>query len=254
MEIAPGIRRLGNGLVNVYLLEESGSVTIVDAGLAGYYGHELPAELAAMGRTMADVKAVVLTHAHSDHIGFAERIRRERHIPIRVHEDDAALARGEVKATRDPAGMKLSSIRPALLGFLLYGLPRGGLSTPPILEVATFGDGATLDVPGSPRVVLVPGHTAGMAALVVPGKDAIFVGDALATRDVITGATGPRLAPFAADLARAYDSLSRLDGIEARLVLPGHGQPWTTGLAEAISRVRALGRPASGRPASAKAA
>ncbi len=249
MEIAPGIRRLGNGLVNVYLLEEAGSVTIVDAGLSGYYTHELPAELAAMGRTLADVKAVVLTHAHSDHIGFAERIRRERQVPIRVHEADAALARGEVKATRDPAGMKASSIRPALLGFLLYGLPRGGMRVPPILEVATYGDGATLDVPGSPRVVLVPGHTAGMAALVVASKDAVFVGDAFATRDVITGATGPRLAPFGADLGQAFDSLSRLDGIEADLALPGHGQPWTGGLAEALARVRSLGRPGRAKAA-----
>ena len=38
MEIAPGIRRLGTGLVNVYLIEEPGGITIVDAGLPGYWG------------------------------------------------------------------------------------------------------------------------------------------------------------------------------------------------------------------------
>ena len=78
MELAPSIRRLGNGMINVYLLEEAGGVTIVDTGAPGYYSRDLPAELAAMGRTLADVRAVVLTHAHSDHLGFAERIRRER--------------------------------------------------------------------------------------------------------------------------------------------------------------------------------
>jgi glyoxylase-like metal-dependent hydrolase (beta-lactamase superfamily II) len=247
MEIATGIRRLGNGLVNVYLLDESGSVTIVDAGLSGYYARELPAELEAMGRTLDDVKAVVLTHAHSDHIGFAERIRAERNIPIRVHEADAALARGEVKPDRDPAGMRLRSVRPALLGFLWYGL-RHGMSAPPILEVATFGDGATLDVPGTPRVVLTPGHTAGSAALVVDSRDTIFVGDAFATRDVLTGGVGPRLAPFGGDLAQAFDSLARLDGIEARHVLPGHGQPWSAGLADALARLRDRGRPRSSKP------
>lgn len=249
MEIAPGIRRVGNGLVNVYLLEEAGGVTIVDAGLAGYYERELPTELAAMGRGPADVKAVVLTHAHSDHIGFAERIRRERKIPIRVHEADAALARGEVKPARDPDGMKIGSIRPAVLGFVWWGLRHGGTSAPPIHEVATFGDGATLDVPGAPRVVLVPGHTAGMAALVVASKDAVFVGDAFATRNVLSGATGPRLAPFGADLGQAFDSLARLDGIEAKLVLPGHGEPWTSGLADVLARVRALGRPGTAKAA-----
>jgi len=242
MEIAPGIRRVGSGLVNVYLLEEGGAVTIVDAGLPGYYDRELPAELAAMGRSLQDVRALVLTHAHSDHIGFAERLRRERRLPVHVHADDAALARGEVKPGRDPAGMRLLSMRPALLGFLWYGL-RHGMSAPPILEVATFGDGATLDVPGTPRVVLTPGHTAGSAALVVGSRDAVFVGDAFATRDVLSGGIGPRLAPFGADLSQAFDSLRRLDGIDARYALPGHGQPWTAGLEDALARVRARGRP-----------
>ena len=95
MEIASRIRRIGTGIVNSYLIEADGAVTIVDAGAPSYYG-DLPAELAAMGRTLEDVRAVVLTHGHSDHIGFAERIRRERGTPILVHELDAALARGEV--------------------------------------------------------------------------------------------------------------------------------------------------------------
>src|SRR6187455_2363387 len=97
MELAPGIRRVGsNSLVNSYLLEEGGEVTIIDAGVPGLWGG-LPAELAAMGRTLDDVRAIVLTHGHSDHIGYAERARRERGWPVSVHELDAALARGEVK-------------------------------------------------------------------------------------------------------------------------------------------------------------
>ena len=100
MEIAAGIRRLGEGLVNVYLLEEAGEITIVDAGAPGYW-KDLLAELATMGRSLDDVRALVLTHAHSDHVGFAERIRRERGVPVQVHPDDATLARGEVKPVRD---------------------------------------------------------------------------------------------------------------------------------------------------------
>src|SRR5256885_3119181 len=44
-----------------------------------------------------------------------------------------------------------------LLGFLRFSLLHGGLRTPKLQQVATFGDGATLDVPGSPRVILTPG-------------------------------------------------------------------------------------------------
>lgn len=236
MQITPTIHRLGdNSIVNSYLLEESGEVTIVDAGVPGLYD-AIPTELEAMGRGIDDVRAIVLTHGHSDHIGFAERFRRERERPVWVHEADAALARGEVP---NPAkGMGPMKLGP-LLGFLWYGLLHGALRTPSVHEVATFGDGATLDVPGSPRVILVPGHTPGSAALHVASEDAVFVGDAIATYAVTTGRRGPQIAPFTADAQTARASLSRLQQTGARLVLPGHGDAWTDGIEEAVRLVRA---------------
>ena len=235
MEITTRIRRLGDGTANSYLVESSGEVTIVDAGAPGHW-RDLPIELAAMGRTLADVRTVVLTHGHSDHIGFAERIRRERGVPIRIHELDAALARGEVP---NPAkGLGPFRIVP-LLRFLIWGVIHGALRTPRIAEVSTFGDGATLDVPGTPRVILLPGHTPGSAALHFAGHDALFIGDAIATYAVTTGAVGPQIAPFTADRSAALASLGQLDGLEAGHLLPGHGQAWTAGVAEAIRRVRA---------------
>jgi glyoxylase-like metal-dependent hydrolase (beta-lactamase superfamily II) len=235
MKIADGVHRIGNGLINCYLLGEGTDVTIIDAGVPGYWS-DLPAELAAMGRTLDDVRAIVLTHGHSDHIGFAERARRERGVPVRVHELDAALARGEVPNPAKGAG----PIRPLpLLRFLLLAIAKGALRTKRLGAVATFGDGATLDVPGSPRVILLPGHTPGSAALHVPERGCLFTGDAIATVAVTTGAAGPMVAPFTADPAQAVASLARLDGLEAAWVLPGHGEPWTGGVAEAVRIVRA---------------
>jgi len=235
MKIAPGIHRIGDrSMVNSYLLEEAGEVTIVDAGLSGYY-RDIPRELAAMGRTLADVRALVLTHGHSDHIGFAERLRRQQRVPVSVHEADAALARGEVP---NPAkGLGPTRLGP-LLGFLWFSMLHGGLRTPKLQQVATFGDGATLDVPGSPRVILTPGHTPGSAVLHVPSRNALFVGDALATYAVTTGARGPQVAPFTADAAQAVASLDRLEAVSAELVLPGHGDPWTGGVQAAVDQVR----------------
>jgi glyoxylase-like metal-dependent hydrolase (beta-lactamase superfamily II) len=235
MKIAPGIHRIGDqSLVNSYLLEDAGEVTIIDAGLPGYH-RDIPRELAAMGRAVADVRALLLTHGHTDHIGFAERLRREQRVPVSVHEADAALARGEVP---NPAkGFGPTKLRP-LLGFLWFGALHGGLRTPKLREVATFGDGATLDVPGSPRVILTPGHTPGSAVLHVASLDVLFVGDALATYAVTTGARGPQVAPFTADAAQAVASLARLEDVSAGLLLPGHGDPWTAGVQEAVRRVR----------------
>jgi glyoxylase-like metal-dependent hydrolase (beta-lactamase superfamily II) len=236
MQVGHGIRRIGgNAIINSYLLEEAGEVTIVDAGLSGYW-NDLPAELAAMGQSIEDVKAVLLTHGHSDHIGFAERIRRERGVPIHVLDKDAALARGEVKNPSRGIG----SIRVGpLLRFIWYGLRHGMTGGARIAVVSTFGDGATLDVPGAPRVIALPGHTPGSAALHVPSHDALFIGDAIATYLVTTGFVGPTIAPFTADPAAAVASLARLDGVDAGLVLPGHGEAWTGGVAEAVRLVRA---------------
>ena len=237
MEIAPGIRRIGNGLANSYVLEEAGEIAIVDTGLPAYWD-ALPAELAAMGRSLAEVRAVLLTHAHTDHIGFAERMRRERHVAVHVHEADALLAQGKAKTAR-----AMTSVRPGpLLRFLVYAMRNGLARVPWIAEVSTFGDGATLDVPGSPRVIHVPGHTAGSAALHIAGRDALFVGDAFVTLNVLNGETGPLIGPFGADTEQSYASLARLERVEARYTLPGHGEPWTGGVGEALRHISARRR------------
>jgi glyoxylase-like metal-dependent hydrolase (beta-lactamase superfamily II) len=235
MQIAPSLHRLGSSLVNSYLVEEAGLVTIIDAGLPGYWS-DLQGELAAMGRSLDDVRGVVLTHGDTDHIGFAERIHRELGVPVHVHELDAARARGEVK--KPNSGWGPIRIGP-LVGFLLYTARKGGLRIPPLTDLVTFGGGATLDLPGAPRIVHLPGHTPGSVAFHVPAVDAIFMGDAFTTRSVLTGEVGPRPAPFTLEPAQAISSLAKLEGLQARWVLPGHGEAWADGLAKALGQIRA---------------
>ncbi len=238
MRLAPSLHRLGSSLVNSYLVEDGGHVTIIDAGLPGYW-KLLSTELASMGRSLDDVRAVVLTHGDTDHIGFAERIRRERGVPVFVHEQDAGRARGEVK--KPSSGWGPMKLRP-LAGFLLYSARYGGLRIPPLTEVRTFGDGATLDVPGSPRIIHTPGHTPGSSVIHVPAADAVFMGDTMTTRSVLTGEVGPRLAPFTLQPDQASSSLARLDGLDAKWVLPGHGDAFDRGLAEALREIRSTSR------------
>lgn len=234
MRLAPGLHRIGSTMVNAYLVDDGGQVTIIDAGLPGHWS-DLQAELTAMGRSLDDVRALVLTHGDTDHIGFAERPRRERGVPVYVHEADAARAQGQ-------GGKPMSSWGPTklgpLLGFLAYGARKGMLRLKSLTQVATFSEG-TLAVPGSPRVLHVPGHTPGSVAIHVPSVDAVFLGDAFTTRNVLTGVEGPRIAPFTLDRRGALASLDKLDGIGARWVLPGHGEPFDGGLAEALRQIRA---------------
>jgi len=233
MRLAPSVQRVGSDLVNIFLVEESGGVTLIDAGLPGHW-KELEIELEIMGRSLDDIRGVVLTHGDTDHIGFAERLRSERGVPVHVHELDAGLARGEVKKKVPWGPIKVRS----LVRFLGYSVVRGGLRIPPVSEVVTFTDGETLDLPGSPRVIHIPGHTPGSVAFHVPTVDALFVGDAMTTGHVLTGAQDPRPAPFTLDPAQALASLARLDAVAATWVLPGHGAPWSGGVVEALRQVR----------------
>lgn len=237
MRLAPSLHRLGEEIVACYLLEEAGAVTIVDAGVPAYYA-DLAAELAAMGRTIEDVRALVLTHGHEDHIGFAERLRAERAVPVSIHALDLALARGEVG--NPSAGMGERRLR-SLLHYLLWLMRHGAMRTTKLTEVGALDSGTTLDVPGALRVIHVPGHTPGSVAFHAPGHDALFVGDALATIGVINERRGPQVVALSADPDEALASLANIEDLEAHWLLPGHGSPWTGGVAAAVTAARGVG-------------
>ncbi|HJQ75984.1 MAG TPA: MBL fold metallo-hydrolase [Acidimicrobiia bacterium] len=234
MQLAPSLHRIGSDMVNVYLIEDHDGLTVIDAGIPGQW-KDLLVELESIGRTPADIRGVILTHADSDHLGFAERLRSEFGIPIYVHEDDAAQARGEVKV-KNPAWGKLR-IGP-LLSFLWYAGRRGGLKVTPVGEVITLKDGQTLDLPGDPRIIHAPGHSPGSIVIHSAKVEALFVGDAMTTRHVLTGKSGPQPAPFTQDPPTALASLHNWEDVPARWVLPGHGFPWDGGVKEAVARIR----------------
>jgi glyoxylase-like metal-dependent hydrolase (beta-lactamase superfamily II) len=239
MRLGPSLHRIGNDIVAAYLVDTPDGVTVIDAGLAGHWP-ELTAELATMDRSLGDVRGVILTHGDSDHIGLAERLRRDHGVPVYVHEADAARARGEVSSKPSWGHVKLA----ATAGFLWYAVRKQGWRVTPVSEVRTVRDGDVLDLPGSPRVIGLPGHSPGSIAIHVPVADALFVGDALTTRHVLTGVRGPQPAPFTDDPAEALASLGRLDGVAATWVLPGHGTPWNGCVQQAVQEVsRAAAKP-----------
>jgi glyoxylase-like metal-dependent hydrolase (beta-lactamase superfamily II) len=233
MELAPRLHRIGNDIVAAYLVETPEGITLIDAGLPGHW-RDLQAELAGMGRPIDDIRGVILTHGDSDHIGFAERLRRENGVPVFVHSADADRARGGDKPKADVGAMRLGPT----LGFFAYALRKRAMPTAYLTEVVEVSDGDVLDLPGAPHVVGMPGHSPGSIAVHVPAAGALFVGDALTTRHVLTGRIGGQPAPFTDEPAQALESLARLEELDAQWVLPGHGAPWHGSPRELVAAVR----------------
>ncbi len=239
-DVVEGVHRIGEHFVNWYLVEEGGRVTIVDAGLPASWESLLGA-LGRLGRSTRDVEALVLTHAHFDHIGFAERARAELGVPVWVHENDAPLTRRPwlYMSERSPFSYLRRGNLPIVGSFVRAGALRVG----PIHQVRRFGNEGTLDVPGSPRILFTPGHTLGHVALHLPDRDAVITGDALVTHDPYTDTRGPRIVARAAtaDSERALTSLALLANTGAGTLLPGHGDPWTGGAEGAVQEARRVG-------------
>ena len=234
MEIARGLYRIGSDVVNSYLIVDGDDVTVIDAGLSGYW-RLLIAELAAVGKSLNNVRALILTHGDTDHIGFAAQLYRQTGIAAYVHAADAERARLKVK--KPAFGWGPVRARP-LAGFLWYSARHGGLRIKPAEHLQTVAGGEVLDVPGTPRIIHTPGHTPGSVSIHVPSVDAVFLGDAMTTRNVLTGVKGPRPAPFTLEPHQAVESLDQIKDVDASWVLPGHGPAWDGGVAEAVRLVR----------------
>jgi glyoxylase-like metal-dependent hydrolase (beta-lactamase superfamily II) len=240
-EVAEGIHRLTNGVSNFYLIAESGKLVLVDAGAPkdwALFGQAVR----GLGQDVGDLDAVLLTHAHTDHVGFAEQARVTAGARVWVHEQDVQIARTGKVGPRDG---KTSAylLRGAFWRTVFVLGRRGGTKIIPVQEVSGFNDGQMLDVPGSPRVVHAPGHTDGSAAILLEDRGILFTGDVLCTHNAYTGRVGPQIMPSGlnADTPQALASLASLDGIKAGLLLPGHGDPWTGGVEDAIRRARTAG-------------
>jgi glyoxylase-like metal-dependent hydrolase (beta-lactamase superfamily II) len=239
-EIAPGVYGLGSELVNWYVVEDGGRLTVVDAGHPGF-ADRLEDDLRGIGHSVADVAAVVLTHSDSDHTGIAPRLR-DAGARVLIHSADTpALGKpGPKKGDASPRHFLPNLWRPFLRAMFADTFRNGGARPAKVEDPETFSDGDVLDVPGSPRVIHTPGHTGGHCAFLFEGRRALFVGDELITHELVTKGAGPRLMPhFTNEDNRAcLTSLDRIEEVDADVVLFGHGAPWREGPAAAARQAR----------------
>jgi glyoxylase-like metal-dependent hydrolase (beta-lactamase superfamily II) len=233
--VADGVHRLAHAGVNVYLIEDDSGVTLVDTGLPATFGH-LETVLAQLNRSVDEVRAVVLTHAHFDHVGSARRVHHRWQVPVWVHAADQYLAAHPARYAHERSRLIYPLRYPKAIPGLLRMAAAGALFVRGISDTTCYSAGAELDVPGRPRAVFSPGHTLGHCALHLADRDTVISGDALVTLDPYTGVAGPQIVSGAAtaDSAEALASLTALADTGATTVLPGHGEPWYDGVTSAV--------------------
>jgi glyoxylase-like metal-dependent hydrolase (beta-lactamase superfamily II) len=230
--LAPGLYQLPFPVGHVYLSEDDDGLTLVDAGVAGS-GPAIAAAIRGLGRRPEEVRRLFLTHFHRDHVGSAAEIAGWGDVTVLAHAADAPVIRGEA-AGPEPDFLdwerelhaRVASTMPAA-------------EPAPVRVDAELGDGDELPVGGGARVVAVPGHTPGSAALHVTRPKALFTGDTIARAPdgrVILGV-------FNADRAQALESFRRQAALDVEIAGFGHGEPLLGGASDRLRAAVAV-RPA----------
>lgn len=194
------------GYVNCYLIVESDSLVLVDAGNKGDF-KRITRQIKRLGFSPEDISLIFLTHGHMDHVGSANRLREQYDIPI-------AMAEADVNATRPMEGR-------GRVGRMLKLLSTTSLNTknnitPDIL----LEEGIDLTRYGLYADVLsLQGHTQGSMALLF--DDGKFIAG-----DIFMNMSSPSIAHIAEDYPTLEQSVGRLKKLHPAVIYPGHGKPF----------------------------
>ncbi|WP_159671887.1 MBL fold metallo-hydrolase [Streptomyces mexicanus] len=230
VQLSPRLHLLRFPVGQAYLWHDDDALTLVDAGVRGA-GVPIAEAIRSLGHDPADLRRIVLTHFHEDHMGAAAELAGRYGAEVLAHHLDAPVVRGE---TPGPPPVHEDWERP-IHAEALKLLPPGEPARPQ--RVTELSDGDVLDFGGGARVVHAPGHTHGSIALHLPSHGVLFTGDAVAASPV-DGAV--ILGVFNLDRSRAVASFRRLAALETEVACFGHGDP-VTQRAGAVLREAAAG-------------
>lgn len=226
MQIIPGIHKVdGTRIGHAYLVEGAERLALIDTGLARSTDAVLRA-IAALGRRPEDLREIVITHCHADHMGSLAELAERTSAQVCVHTADAAVVRGDEPMPEFKPGNVFAWAVLRVSAMMMGKPPR------PSRVDRELQGGDELEV-GDLKVVHTPGHTAGHIALHMPSKRVLFVGDAVFNLPAL--GLRPPMAMVSVDTAQAKESIRKLAGLECDIVCFGHGRALTR---EAAGRLR----------------
>lgn len=216
MRLFPDIHQVDGVSCNVYIITEPDGLTIIDAGMPGAVRRILDA-VSALGHSPRDVRHILLTHQHVDHIGGLAALAQTTGAQTWASAGDAPAIKGHARreAPSGPLGIIFRTVlfprlRPAAINHIV-----GEGDTVPVLS----GDGGI-------RVIETPGHTQGHLSFYLPARKLLFAGDAVRSS---AGRLALPPSMLNHDTPMALRSVGRLATLDTVACLPGHGAPVMTG-------------------------
>lgn len=219
--------------VNWVLVADDTGVLMIDAGYPGDRV-EVLASLGALGYHAGDVRAVVLTHAHIDHLGSAIWLAKTHGTPVYCHPGEVGHARRDYLEQVSPLQLATQLWRPGWAAWSVHVLRSGGLNRNGIPTAQPLTADIAAGLPGQPVAIPTPGHTGGHCSYLVDGV--LASGDALVTGHPVLPRTGPQLLPavFSHNQDDCVRSLAALARVQTEILAPGHGDLWRGPIAEAV--------------------
>lgn len=238
-QIADGVFAIRGTHVNMFLLRDGRDLTLVDAGWLGDAA-TIENAVRALGHRPEDIAAVLLTHAHLDHVGALNHLHRRYGIPAYTSAVEVAHARGECHESATPLDVIKRLTDRDTIAWAARITAAGGLRKNTVPHIQPFPTEGPLDFPGRPVPIPCPGHTSGHSAFHLPEVGAIATGDALVTAHPTSKIQGPQPLPnfFNHDTPATLAGYTTLESVPADIVLPGHGPVWRDGIAAAVARAR----------------
>ena len=224
--------------VNWLLVRDGDDVTVVDGGYPGYRAG-FDASVRAVGARPGDIRAVLITHAHVDHMGPANHLHDQFGVPVYLDPAEVAHARRQRLEQAGPVDIAKVAWRPGVLGWSMRVMRAGGLSKAGIPAAQPFPSAGPLDLPGNPVPIPTPGHTSGHSAYLFAAAGVVATGDALVTGHACTGIDGPHVLPDYFNHGDVRAGLAALAEVDADQVAPGHGPARSIPLADAVAQALA---------------